>query len=293
VSERFRDAVEEHRLRREIIATMLSNSMVNRAGPSFVARVADETGAEAPAIAKAFAAARNSYSMTELNSDIDSLDGKVSGAVQLSLYSKVQDLLLDRVNWYLRNVDLSRGLADVIEHYKTGIRAVGASLDKSLQDGQRTARASRAAELVSAGVPDALAVQIASLPELAAAPDIVIVADATQQPIGAVSQTYFAMGAYFRLHRIMVAAEAIELKDHFDRLALDRALVQIASSERALTAEALATGEAGDEAVRAWTDRRGREVERARATVHDIAGSGLTLSKLAVAVGLLSDLAKD
>jgi glutamate dehydrogenase len=59
-----------------------------------------------------------------------------------------------------------------------------------------------------------------------------------------------------------------------------------------LTAEALATGKTGDAAVQAWVQQRGREIERARAAVQDIAGSGFTLSKLAVAVGLLSDLAK-
>jgi glutamate dehydrogenase len=119
-----------------------------------------------------------------------------------------------------------------------------------------------------------------------------MVADATKRPIEAVTATYFAVAAYFRLHRVIDAAQSIELKDHFDRLALDRALVQITSSERALTGEALATGEIGEEGVRAWASRRGREIDRARAAIHDIAGSGLTLSRLAVAVGLLSDLAK-
>jgi glutamate dehydrogenase len=292
ISERFRDAVEAHRLRREIIATMLANSMINRGGPSFVARVADETGAEAPAIAKAFAAARDSYAMTDVNGAIDALDGKVSGVIQLSLYSKVQDLLLDRVDWFLRNVDLSRGLAEIVAHYRSGISSVDAALAKTLPEGQQAARAARASELIAAGVSDRLATRVASFPELAAAPDITMVADDTKRPIEVVTGVYFSVAAYFRLHRVITAAQAIELKDHFDRLALDRALVQITSSERALTAEALATGQTGENAVQAWAEQRGREIERARAAIHGIAGSGLTLSKLAVAVGLLSDLAK-
>ena len=52
------------------------------------------SGFEAAAtIASAFAAVRDSYSMTAMNTDIDMLDGKISGAVQLSLYRAVQDLL--------------------------------------------------------------------------------------------------------------------------------------------------------------------------------------------------------
>ncbi|HXW50276.1 MAG TPA: NAD-glutamate dehydrogenase, partial [Xanthobacteraceae bacterium] len=63
IGEHYPDALEHHRLRREIIATQLANSMINRGGPSLIVRIADQTGASAPAIARAFAAARDSYDM--------------------------------------------------------------------------------------------------------------------------------------------------------------------------------------------------------------------------------------
>src|SRR5262249_9467556 len=100
VSERFPDEVERHRLRRNIIATQLANSMINRGGPSFVVRIADQTGATPVGIAAAFAAVRDSFAMTALNGEIDALDNKVSGAVQVELYAAVQDLLLDRIVWF-------------------------------------------------------------------------------------------------------------------------------------------------------------------------------------------------
>ncbi|MDO8534394.1 MAG: NAD-glutamate dehydrogenase, partial [Xanthobacteraceae bacterium] len=293
VVERFPDAIEGHRLRREIIATMLANSMINRGGPAFVVRISDQAGAELPAIAKAFAAARDSYGMTELNGEIDALDARVQGALQLSLYASVQDLLLDRVTWFLRNGDLKRGLAEVVTHYRAGIKTVEAALDQALPPERKTARDARSAELVAARVPAALARKVASLPELAAAPDIVLVADRTGKPVEAVTGTYFAAGSFFQLDRIIEAARTIEVSDHFDRLALDRALVEIAASTRRLTAEMLATGMAGAAAVEAWVERRRREVERVRAGIHEIAASGLTLSKLAVAVSLLADLAEN
>ncbi|MCC6949389.1 MAG: NAD-glutamate dehydrogenase [Bradyrhizobiaceae bacterium] len=292
VAERFPDAVQEHRLRREIIATMLSNSMINRGGPSLIARVGDETGADAPAIAKAFAAVRDAYGMTDLNAGIDRLDGRVGGDLQLSLYAAVQDLLLDRINWFLRNVDLSQGLADIVARYRAGIDAVAAAVEKALPDEQHAARGARMSALVGASVPEPLARTLASLPELAAAPDIVRVAEETRQPIERATGVYFAVGAYFRLDRIVDAANAIELADHFDRLALDRGLVEIAASQRRLAAAALKTGESGEAAVQSWIAERGREIERVRKSIHDIAGGGLTLSRLAVAVGLLADLAK-
>ena len=42
--ERFAEDIKGHRLRREIIATQLSNAVINRAGPTVAARLAGEAG---------------------------------------------------------------------------------------------------------------------------------------------------------------------------------------------------------------------------------------------------------
>jgi glutamate dehydrogenase len=293
VGERFPDALEHHRLRREIIATQLGNSMINRGGPSLVVRIADQTGAAPAAIAASFAAVRDSYGMTTLNTEIDRLDNRISGSVQLDLYAAVQGLLLDRIVWFLRNVDLSKGLAGTIGHYRDGIAAVAACLDSALSEEGRRARAARRKELAEAGVPDALARQIADLGPLTAAPDIVLVSDRTAKPVGEVAATYFAAGAFFRLDRITSAAATIPIADYFDRLALDRARDSIGDAERRLAAAMVGNGAAGAGAVEAWVEPRRGEVERIRMAIHEIAGSGLTLSKLSVAASLLGDLVKN
>ena len=290
--EGFPDAVAKHRLRREIIATQLANSMINRGGPTLIARITDQTGASPAAIAAAFAAARDAYVLTELNAEIDALDGKLGGALQLELYAAVQDLLIDRLIWFLRNVDLARGLADVVEHYRAGIRNIDAALANVLTSEAQAAQAARGAELQSGGVPPELARRIASLPALAAATDVVLVADRTGKPVAEVAATFFAAGAYFQLDRIAHAARGIKLTDYFDQLALDRALGSIAEAERRLTAEMVGNGMAGPAAVDQWIAAHAGEVERIRTTVHDIAASGLTLSKLSVAASLLGDLVK-
>jgi glutamate dehydrogenase len=290
--ERFPDALESHRLRREIISTQLTNSMVNRGGPAFVVRIGDQTGAPAATIAAAFFVTRNSYDMIALNTAIDALDNKVSGKVQLDLYAALEELLLDRIVWFVRNVDVSKSLEDVVEHYRAGIEAVAAALDEVLPEEGAKALGGRAASLTSSGVPEDLARRLASLPVLAAAPDIVSVADRTGKPIRDVAATYFAAGAFFQLDRIANAARGINVTDYFDRLALDRALDSIGEAERRLTAEMVGNGITGPEAVEAWVGPRAGDVQRIRAAVHGIASSGLTLSKLSVAASLLGDLVK-
>jgi len=295
IAARYPDALEHHRLRREIIATHLGNSMINRGGPSLIVRIADQTGASPAAIASAFAAVRDSYEMTALNTTIDGLDNKISGKLQLELYAVVQNLLLDHIVWFLRNVDLAKGLADVVAHYRDGIAAVTAALDSVLSPDVGNTRIARRQELIAAGVPDELARRLADLRALTAAPDIVLVADRTGKPIGDVAATYFAAGTFFRLDRIAGAASTIPIVDYFDRLALDRARDSIGDAERRLTAAMVGNGAvaAGTGAVEAWVAPRKSEVERIRAAIHEIANSGLTLSKLSVAASLLGDLVKN
>ena len=293
LGERFPEALENHRLRRDIIATQLSNSMINRGGPSLVVRIADQTGAAPARIAAAFAAVRDSYGMTALNTEIDALDAKIPGKVQLELYAAVEDLLLDRLVWFLRNVDVSQGLAAIVEHYRNGIAAVAEALDTAMSSEAATARTGRTAELQLAGVPPDLARRIADLPVLSAAPDIVLVAERTRKPVAEVTATYFAAESYFRLDRIAQAARDIPVADYFDRLALDRALDSIGDAERRIAAAMLADGASGAGAVDAWVTPRKAEVERIRHAVHEIAGTGLTLSKVSVAASLLGDLVKN
>src|SRR5215204_5386196 len=266
--------------------------MINRGGPALVARMADQTGASAATIAAAFAAVRDSYDMPALNEEINTLDGKIAGDVQLGLYAQVQDLLLDRLVWFLRNADLSKGLAGLVEHYRAGIVGVAAALDDALPEEAAAARATSEAELAIAGVPEELAQRFASLPLLSAATDIVLVADRTKRPVAEVTATYFAAEAFFRLDRITAAADEIKTADYFDRLALDRALDFIGDAERRITAAMVASGASGDSAMQAWIKPRATEVDRIRTAIHEIAGSGLTISKLSVAASLLGDLAK-
>jgi glutamate dehydrogenase len=229
--------------------------------------------------------------MPALNDAIGELDAKVPGKVQLRLYAAIEDLLRDRLVWFCEMSICptdSRASSNIIATASPHFRRRSTARCRR----RPRWRVPRGAELQGAGVPEALARLIADLPELAAAPDIVLVADRTKKPVAEVAATYFAVQAFFRLERIVSAARAITVSDYFDRLALDRAVDSIGDAERLLTAAMSETNVSGAAAVEAWIAPRKAEVERIRAAIHTIAGSGLTLSKLAVAASLLSDLAK-
>jgi glutamate dehydrogenase len=115
--------------------------------------------------------------------------------------------------------------------------------------------------------------------------------------ITAVAPASIATESFFQLDRVTHAENGIAVADYFDRLALDRALDSIGDAERRLTAAMVGNGQvnglAGAGAVAEWVRPRQAEVERIRLAIHEIAGSGLTLSKLSVAASLLGDLARN
>ncbi len=109
LAQNFPDALEQHRLRREIIATQLANSMINRGGPSLVVRIADQTGAAAARHRGGLR--RGARQLRHAGAQRRDRRARRQGAgkLQLALYAAVQNLLLDRLVWFLRNADLSQG----------------------------------------------------------------------------------------------------------------------------------------------------------------------------------------
>jgi glutamate dehydrogenase len=291
--ERFPDAIAGHRLRREIIATQLANAIINRLGPSIVVRLADDAGADAATVATAYAATRDSFGLSELYAAIDALDGAVSGALQLTLYGIVQDLAVNRMVWFIRNVDFSTGkLDDVVGLYRVGIQEVGAALAAVLPARAVEAVRTRSEALFLQGVPETLAGRIAALPDIAAAPDIVLVSRRSNRSVEEVARAHFALDDMLHMAELSASAGGIPVSDHYDRLARDRAVDTVATAHRRLTAEVVAREEPGEAALAAWTAARSGEVDRIRRAVDAITSSGLTVSKLTVAANLLGDLAK-
>ena len=78
--ERYADRMPEHRLRREIIATVVVNRFVNASGITCFHRLSAETGARAPDVIRAQIAARAIFGADELDQAIRALDHQIDAA---------------------------------------------------------------------------------------------------------------------------------------------------------------------------------------------------------------------
>jgi glutamate dehydrogenase len=287
MQEAYAAEIEGHRLRREIISTMLANSMINRGGPTFLTRIADQTGAEPAQIAQAFAAVRDAYGLTALNGEIDALDTRVDGQLQLALYRAVQDLVLEQTVWFLRNVSFETGLEAVVARFSAGIDALAPGLAGLVQPTLRAEIEAETARLGEAGVPEPLAARIARLPVEAELPDIVLIAEQTGRDLADVAEVFFKVAGHFRLGAMEAKARGLKISDYYDGLALDRARATLAGAHRDVTAEALAGG-----GFDAWLSANEARVGRTARAAGEIIEGDLSVSKFSVAAGLLAELAR-
>jgi len=285
--------IETHRLRREVIATVLSNAMINRGGPAFVHRMTTVTSADPGRVACAYAAARDAYGLAALNAEIDAIDNKVSGKTQLELYAEVQTLQIDQTLWFLRNVDFSAGLSGIIDRYSAGIAEVREVLSGLLPQYVAQSVADQAVGFVNGGASRTLARQVAELSALTLASDIVYVSEQTKASVAEATEAYFAVLETFKLGRITEHGSHLSLSDRYDRMALDRALANLMRAQRNLTGNVLGAGK-GDISSRiaVWRDIKGAEADRIIHTVNELTEGDLTVSRLSVAAGLLADLVR-
>ncbi|KKC31458.1 NAD-glutamate dehydrogenase [Devosia psychrophila] len=283
----YPEQVAQHRLKREVIATVLANAMINRGGPAFVSELTAATSASPGEVALAYAATRDVYGLTALNTAIDGLDGAVAGEVQLGLYAAVMNLLRQESLWFLRNSDVTQGLAGLVERHAAGVAALRGLMTHTLPASLAERIAETVAALVAQGISEGLAQSIAELPVLSYASDIVLVSERAGVSVGDGAAAFFGVFATFNLWPVVEQGRDIRLSDRFDRMALDRALANLMRAQRDLTADVLKT-EGG---VVAWMGRAG--IARTAEAVKELTQGVLTVSRLSVAAGLLADLAQE
>jgi glutamate dehydrogenase len=287
-----------HRLRREIIATSLADDVVNAGGISFVDRIRETARVGAPAIARAFHAARTIFGLDARADRINALDNKVPAALQTELHQEIAGAYRQVVT-YLARRNSEEPLDHLIALYRPAVALQQAEVNDALTDVEQQRAAGRAADFVARGAPLALATEISLLAPMVTALDIADLASRTGQTAPAAMYVYRAVGAAFGLDRMRAAAQALKLDAHWDRLALRRTLEELFEDQRALAAAALLalqpkgdlTAAAARDGIAAWKNQLGATASGASATLKELeSGGAWSFAKTVIAAAELRGL---
>src|SRR6185295_2340621 len=118
---RYGDAIRQHTLRRQIIATRLVNEMVNLSGISFDHRMTEDTGASVVDVTRAWLVGREVFDFAVLWDEIDRLDGTIPLDTQLELFLDCRRMVERGALWVLRHRRPPYDLVETIEGYRPGI----------------------------------------------------------------------------------------------------------------------------------------------------------------------------
>ncbi|MGE4659400.1 MAG: NAD-glutamate dehydrogenase, partial [Arenicellales bacterium] len=200
LSPRFEGFMADHRLRREIIATHVSNSMINRVGPGVTLRMNELTGAHPAETARAYAAAREIFRLRELWQDIEGLDNAVVSRIQKELMHETRILLQQAVLWLLRYRPRPIDIASAVSEFRDAVDHLRRGFPRVLAASNRLAQKRRVRRYLNAEVPPGIANHVAELTGLAKALDIVDVANKDTFGIAQVATVYFDIGDRLDLH---------------------------------------------------------------------------------------------
>jgi glutamate dehydrogenase len=275
--ERFSQQMGRHHLRREVIATHVTNSLVDRAGTTFVFRIGEDTGAPPSDIARAYAIAREVFDMPRFWDDVEALDNVVSADTQLAMLLEARRLVERSTRWLLRNRRRPLDIAEEISRFAAGARDLSGALPEILAESERASWTEHVGELVSAGVPEPLAARVASMAELFAALDVVEVASATARPVDEVAALHFLLGGRLHLHWLREQIAQLPRSNRWEAMARAALRDDLFSLHAELTADVLTESPAEGTAegrLDAWTAANATPVGRCLEILGDIRTAG-------------------
>ncbi|MFC7403746.1 NAD-glutamate dehydrogenase [Georgenia alba] len=291
LQERFAAAMTTHRLRREIIATRVANSVVNRGGTTFVYRAMEETGAEPAQVARAFVVAREIFGIADFVRRVEAFDNVVGTDTQAKLYLEFRRLLDRAVRWLVQRHPDGIDVAEEILRLGPAVATLVPEVPSLLRGDARTGSEARRDELVEAGVSEDLALHAATLVEHYVVLDVVALAERSGKPLDAVANVRAAAEEYFGVDVLLTRLEALPREERWDALARAALRDDLYAVLADLTASVLEeTDDALDADARlaAWGADRPAFTDRVRGAVEGVSRlDAVDLAPLSVALRAL------
>lgn len=235
----YADAIKNHQLRREIIATGVTNSLINHAGIHFVMRMAERSGRSAAEVTQSYLLAREVFDFLGIWREIRVLDNKVPAIAQTTMRQMLNQVLRRSVPWFLTAHGSKIALDKHIPHYQGGVKELEKWLTKTGTDLLSVGQQARVQELKALGVPAELALRVTRLNHLAAAPDLQSQAALSKATIADAAEIYFQLDQRFGFEWLRDRVQQLPTPTPWQRDAAVALSVDSFAVQRALTAAVL------------------------------------------------------
>ncbi len=236
LQKKYADAMERHRLKREIIATAVTNATINRMGATFLLRMQEDTGRSPAEVAKAYTISRETLDARMLWTQIDALDGKLPEAAQVDALQVIWNLQRSFVRWLLNRPGPMPGITEAVERYREPFNDIREA-SGVLSDAQRPAYEAALREWRDKGMPPKLAQQLSELPYLEPAFDIIELSRSRKLKPVDVSRVHFRLGDALRLPWLFEQIDALAVDGRWHAVARGVMRDELAAHHRVLAGQ--------------------------------------------------------
>lgn len=258
----YRKEIARHRLKREIIATILSNNLINRMGCHFVDYMRQKTGMKSTDIVRAFTAARTIFALDELWEAVEKIDLKVPALVQTKMMLSINGLAERVTLWFLRHESHPLDITKTHEKFADGIEKIMANIEKILPKENLRGVAEKIDHLVGQGVPGDVAKRQVYFMQLDTACDIAGIAIAQKCSVVEAAKIYYMVGARFSMEWLRQQLVTIPAETSWERDALHVMEDVIQANQQVVTRQILSHYGRTEKSVDQWIKDRGGMVEQ-------------------------------
>ena len=292
IVERFRHLIDQHPLRRELLATILANDVVNSQGVTFVSRMFTETGASQTDVVRAFRIARDVTGAVQRWADVEALDGLIDPDIQNEIMSGVDWLVETTSRWYLVR-SAGRHLAEAVDDARDSFSELSSVIDQIGPEAWREEHEHAVRRLEAEGVPTEIARRHAFQAELVHGPDIIAVSHASGRTVLEVARAFFLLGERIHLDWLEHQVEDMPGGSSWQRWALQSMEDDLFTLRRSLAEAVLAEcgGLPIDEAVEKFLETRDEAYARLQRFMRTLSVDGMgDLAQLTVALRQIRSL---
>lgn len=255
--EKFATQMQDHPLRSEIIATKLTNNMVNDMGFNFVFRMQEETGASVDEIANAYSIVKGIFKIDQLWQRIESLDNAIDAKLQLNMLEAARRIMRRSARWYIRHGNKQLSIEEAILAYRTTFDNLAQNLEHYLVEEEYAQLEAATHKLENEGVPGELAYQVASFSNMFSSLDLAQIVEADGHEISVVSKLYYQLGSKLELHWFLEQINNQAVSNHWQALARASYREELDWQQRSITANLLHSrpdAKDADEILNSWME---------------------------------------
>ncbi len=191
---RFPGFLQQHHLRREIIATQVSNHIVSDMGSTFVYQMQDEqSNASVEDIVKAYVIASRVFHMDFNVSEINRVGHKANKEIRQKMMLEAIYLIRRAVRWFLRNRRNNLSVLTNVNQFGDLVIVLYNKLPKLLVGATKAAWDEKKESLVAQNVPERLATKSASVASVYHTLNIIDIAQAHEIDMFRVAKIYFTL----------------------------------------------------------------------------------------------------